>query len=176
MKSLSWELKRLLMAEIDNEAEGGESPATLGTALGSLRQGYNPDPDHRIDMAKVEAELTALIEKEGLDALAEDRVSSDDWRKRLQRVRGYQANPEDLMPTRTVEYFRCWSDGTWDTDFIAIPADTPDERLDDEVRAAASKINWAEEAPQIVGCYYAGDDVDAEWLGDDEEDNCGHEY
>ena len=33
------------------------------------------------------------------------------------------------MNTRTVEYFRLWDDHTWDTDFIDIPANTPEDRL-----------------------------------------------
>ncbi len=60
--------------------------------------------------------------------------------------------------TRRVEYYRLWpgnsgDGGTWDTDFIDVSADTPDDRLDEAVRQAAQKIKWREEPPVIVGCY-----------------------
>ena len=60
--------------------------------------------------------------------------------------------------TRSVEYYRLWGgdSGTWDTDFIDIPADTPDDRLDEAIREAAAKIQWRDEPPVIVGCYNDG--------------------
>jgi len=30
--------------------------------------------------------------------------------------------------TRTIEMYRGWDDNTWDTDWIEIPADTPEEK------------------------------------------------
>jgi hypothetical protein len=56
---------------------------------------------------------------------------------------------------RRVEYYRLWGgdSGTWDTDFIDIPADTPHDMLDKAIRQAAAKIEWQDEAPVIVGLY-----------------------
>jgi hypothetical protein len=65
-----------------------------------------------------------------------------------------------MTKLRTVEYYRLWSDHTWDTDFIDIPADTPDEKLDEAIREAAWEIPWEKELPVIVGCYHAGDEDD----------------
>ena len=41
------------------------------------------------------------------------------------------------MSTRTVEYYRCWDDRTWDTDFIEIPRDA--EHLNEAIETAAEK-------------------------------------
>jgi len=61
--AVSAELKRLLMAEIDNEADGGDSPVTLKSALESLKGGYEPRPGFPV--ARVKKELAALIGKRG---------------------------------------------------------------------------------------------------------------
>ncbi len=55
--------------------------------------------------------------------------------------------------TRQVEYFRCWDDHTWDTDFIDIPAGTPEDKINDAVQEATLRIEWTEEAPAFVGIY-----------------------
>lgn len=60
--------------------------------------------------------------------------------------------------TRRVEYYRLWArnsgdSGTWDTDFIDIPADTPDDMTDKAIRKAAAKIGYRDGPPVIVGCY-----------------------
>lgn len=66
--------------------------------------------------------------------------------------------------TRQVEYFRLWpgnghDSGTWDTDFLCIPADTPDDQIEAAVRAAADRLNWRDgEAPVLVGLYCAATD------------------
>lgn len=52
-----------------------------------------------------------------------------------------------------VEYFRLWDDGTWDTDFIEIPQDTPPTMLNQAVIEAANSINWNDELPVMVGFY-----------------------
>jgi hypothetical protein len=62
--------------------------------------------------------------------------------------------------TRWVEYLRCWSDHTWDTDTIEIPADTPQEKLNDAVREAASSIDWSDAPPLLVGYYAACESLD----------------
>jgi hypothetical protein len=69
--------------------------------------------------------------------------------------------------TREVEYYRLWAGnagdaGTWDTDFIAIPADTPEHRIEAAVQEAAASIKWRDAPPVLVGLYSApqpeGDD------------------
>jgi hypothetical protein len=75
-------------------------------------------------------------------------------------------------PTRDVEYYRLWAGnsgdgGTWDTDYLRIPADTPDEQLDEAVRKAAERIKWRDEPPVIVGFYSAA--ADELTLEDDDE-------
>ena len=70
--------------------------------------------------------------------------------------------------TRSVEYYRCWAgnggdSGTWDTDFIDVPADTPEDRLEAAVREVAASIDWQNgEAPVLVGLYCASGDYDEE--------------
>jgi len=65
---------------------------------------------------------------------------------------------QGAMPhtTRRVEYYRLWGgdSGTWDTDFIDISADTPDERIAAEVAEAVAKIKWRDEPPVITGVYH----------------------
>ena len=74
--------------------------------------------------------------------------------------------------TRTIEYYRLWAgngsdSGTWDIDFLEIPADTPDDRIEQSVQEEAEKIEWREEPPILVGLYWAGNDC----LDIDEEDD-----
>ena len=76
---VSDELKRLLMAEIDNETEGGDSPATLETVKASLDSGYTPCDGFPV--AAVKGELEALIAKQG-NAPAERFVATADWESR----------------------------------------------------------------------------------------------
>jgi hypothetical protein len=64
------------------------------------------------------------------------------------------------MPERTrqIEYYRLWAgnggdSGTWDTDFAEIPADTPDDRIDEAVEKAVAAIQWRDEPPIITGVY-----------------------
>jgi hypothetical protein len=74
-------LKRLLMAEIDNEAEGGDSPATLGTVKDSLDGGYRPYDTFPVD--KVKKELADLIERVGGTCPAKRFVTTADWESRV---------------------------------------------------------------------------------------------
>jgi hypothetical protein len=57
--------------------------------------------------------------------------------------------------TRTIEYYRLWGGdhGTWDTDFVEIPADTPEEHIEEAVQSAVSEIDWKDEVPVITGIY-----------------------
>ena len=61
--------------------------------------------------------------------------------------------------TRPVEYYRLWGgdSGTWDTDFVEVPAETPDDQIEEAVQKAVAKIKWREESPVIVGVYCAPD-------------------
>jgi hypothetical protein len=72
------------------------------------------------------------------------------------------------MTTRTVEYFRLWDNRTWDTDFIDLPADTPNDKLEDAVREAAAKIEWDSEVPVVVGLYNEGVEEDGADLTDEQ--------
>jgi len=70
--------------------------------------------------------------------------------------------------TRSVEYYRLWSGngsdaGTWDTDFAAIPADTPESEIAAAVKTAVRKIKWREEPPIIVGLYSSAAAMDTAW-------------
>jgi len=74
------------------------------------------------------------------------------------------------MAKRQVEYYRCWAgdggdSGTWDTDFIEIPKDTPDDKLDAAVREAAQKVQWREEPPVLTGFYAKSEDTELEGDG-----------
>jgi hypothetical protein len=76
-----------------------------------------------------------------------------------------------MTKTRKVEYYRLWAgnggdSGTWDTDFIDIPSDTPDDELDRAVRKAARKVRWRDELPVLVGHYADTDEPE-----DDEPEN-----
>ncbi len=80
--------------------------------------------------------------------------------------------------TRTVEYYRLWAgnngdSGTWDADFIEIPADTPEDKLDVAIRMAADNLKWRnDEPPVIVGLYCASAlDEDLEEENDDPEED-----
>jgi hypothetical protein len=66
------------------------------------------------------------------------------------------------MKTRTVEYFRLWDNQTWDTDFIDVSADTPDDRLEAAIREAAGRIKWESDVPVVVGLYNAGEEEEIE--------------
>jgi hypothetical protein len=82
---------------------------------------------------------------------------------------------EKKPATRSIEYYRLWAgnggdSGTWDTDFVEIAADTPDEQIERAVREAAARIDWRDEAPVAVGLYCANDDDDY-WIDDEADDD-----
>jgi len=91
------------------------------------------------------------------------------WREYLEQE-GYGHLFEGAMAAKDtkmieVEYYRCWpgnggDSGTWDTDFIEIPADTPDDKLDAAVREACQKVDWREQPPAIVGYYCESDPLE----------------
>lgn len=94
---ISWDTKRLMMAEIDNEEEGG-SPAVLWSALDSVKQGYVPFDE--ADMEFVAEELEALIDFFGPRTELEDFITSGDWENRSQSgpVRRAQIGPREWRP------------------------------------------------------------------------------
>ena len=60
--------------------------------------------------------------------------------------------------TRQIEVYRLWSDnagdsGYWDTDFLQIPAATPDDKMDAAVQKASAQIKWSDGPPILVGVY-----------------------
>jgi uncharacterized protein (UPF0210 family) len=60
--------------------------------------------------------------------------------------------------TRQVEYYRLWAggsgdSGTWDTDMMEIPADTPADGIEEAVQKFAAEIRWRDQPPVIVGVY-----------------------
>ena len=63
---------------------------------------------------------------------------------------------------RKIEYYRCWASsegdrGDWDTDYIEIPASTPEDKLEEAIREAALKIEWKDKvSPAFVGLYCSG--------------------
>ena len=97
--TVSAELKRLLMAEIDNEADGGDSPATLKSALESLKGRYDPCPGFPV--AKVKKELAALIAKHG-NARVDRFVTDADFAARKPAKK--RAKKPAKKPAKTYEF------------------------------------------------------------------------
>ena len=73
--------KWLFIAEINNEANGGESPATVLSALESVRGGYNPDPDELVDMGPIQRELENLVLAGKGGEHAESLLTEADWQE-----------------------------------------------------------------------------------------------
>jgi len=70
----------------------------------------------------------------------------------------YKGRAEMPKKTRQIEYYRLWpggsgDSGTWDTDFVDIPADTPDNHIGEAVERAVAAIRWRDEPPIITGIY-----------------------
>lgn len=73
--------KWLLIAEINNETDGGESPATVRSALESVRGGYNPDPDELVDKGPIQRELENLVLAGQGNDQAESLLTEADWQE-----------------------------------------------------------------------------------------------
>ena len=64
---------------------------------------------------------------------------------------------------REIEVYRCWDDHTWDTEFVEIPDDTPD----DEIGLAAEHVTLealrhSADLPVMIGVYHIpGEDEEA---------------
>lgn len=69
-----------------------------------------------------------------------------------------RTHPKRPKRTREVEYYRLWPEHVWDTDWIDIPADTPDDRVDAAIREAVWALDWRDGSPVIVGCYADADE------------------
>lgn len=89
---------------------------------------------------------------------------------------------EKLNNTRSVEYYRLWpgnngDSGTWDTGYIDVPADTPEDKLEEAVRAAAAaEVEWREgEIPVMVGLYCAASGEIEDEEEDEEEDDWNYD-
>ena len=93
------------MAEIDNEADGGDSPATLKSAADSLAGGYTPYDGFPV--AKVKKELAALIGKRG-NARAERFVTGADF---AARKRGREPKAAKKPAKKAREDLRIRDDG-----------------------------------------------------------------
>lgn len=86
----------------------------------------------------------------------------------------YKNDRPDATPeTRTVEYYRMWDGGQWDTDSIDVPYDTNEEGMDLAVQVAVSMINWRDEIPVFVGVYHIpGEEEDEDYLVGDTCTGC----
>ena len=64
-----------------------------------------------------------------------------------------------MKDVRQIEYYRLWpgnsgDSGTWDTDFVEIPSETPEEKVDETVKLAIARIPWTDEVPIATGIYH----------------------
>ncbi len=58
------------------------------------------------------------------------------------------------IATREVEVYRCWDDRTWDTEFVEIPADTPENDIGKAAEhAALEAMRNSADLPVVVGVY-----------------------
>ena len=70
------------------------------------------------------------------------------------------------MKTITVEYYRCWAgnngdSGSWDTDYVEIPEDTPEDKMNDAIRTACDSLEWRDNIrAAFVGLYCIPDQDD----------------
>jgi hypothetical protein len=66
------------------------------------------------------------------------------------------------LKTREVEVYRCWEDRTWDTEFVEVPADTPEAQLAEVCQhVALENLRNSADLPCMVGIYWVpGEEVD----------------
>ena len=58
-------------------------------------------------------------------------------------------------PMREIEVYRCWDDHTWDTEFVDVPAGTPEEKIEEDAASAAMEaLRHSADLPVIVGVYH----------------------
>jgi hypothetical protein len=70
------------------------------------------------------------------------------------------------MKTRSIEMIRCWMNGTWDTAFQNIPANTPEGDIDRvAIDAHISELQQAKLEVAHVAVYCTNDDQN-----DDQDD------
>ena len=71
---------------------------------------------------------------------------------------------------RQVEYYRLWAgatgdSGTWDTDFVDVPGDTPNDKMAEAAKKAIDDIEWTDNNfPVITGIYHYSCDDENAWL------------
>ena len=85
-----------------------------------------------------------------------------------------EVGKEPKKTTRTVECFLCWTDNTWTTDFIEIPADTDDDRMTEVISSVVSGRRYVKDLA-FAGLYNSMDDEEED-DGDEEteeEDETG---
>jgi len=73
-------------------------------------------------------------------------------------------SPTPKASTQRVEVYRLWLDGTWDTGFYSIPADTPEDDIERVARLIC--LQHIRQPCAGVGLYF----MDEEYK-EDEEDN-----
>ena len=66
---------------------------------------------------------------------------------------------ENMKNVRQIEYYRLWpgnggDSGTWDTDFVEIPASTPEDEVDEAATRAIARVPWTDEVPIATGIYH----------------------
>ncbi len=93
-----------------------------------------------------------------LHALIDHIDAEDAGNPALEYLKSASAAYENARPetpeTRSIEYYRLWSGGQWDTEFIDVPYDTNEEGAELAVQVAASAIDWKDETPVFVGVYH----------------------
>lgn len=95
--------------------------------------------------------LTQHIANENADHIALQYLES--------ACEAYKNDRPDTKPeTRTIEYYRIWDGGRWDTDFIEIPYNTYDEGIAEAVQVAANALDWRKGPPVFVGVYNVPND------------------
>ena len=109
---------------------------------------------------EVDVDVDSWLEAHGI--IGGRRVVTQEHLDRLREAYNWSEDWQTKRPMRTVEYYRLWDDNTWDTDFIDIPADTPEEALEGVVRATAQEIPWLTDVPAVVGLYCTMEDDEAE--------------
>lgn len=87
-----------------------------------------------------------------------DKDKNDPALNYLESAMAAYDRPDATPETRTIEYYRMWDGGQWDTDFIDVPYDTDDEGIAEAVQIAANAIKWKDEIPVFVGVYHIPDD------------------
>jgi len=158
-----WDVDRaLLAAGIDVEA----GPAALRDSdFIAMCRRVAETADNWADCSDMK-EALAVFKELGRDCrtLLEAAGAQTDAESDIPARQATPAEQAGMPAMRTVEYWRMWRQGsdcgTWDTDFIEIPADTPEDQASRAIEAACERVEWRDEPPQFVGLYAYADDMD----------------